>query len=397
VWGASLFAVTDEVAVISPITRRWAAAPDVAATLAGITSGVLAAVAAAEYSSVAWACGRWLTGEAPTHHIVARLDALQAELRQGPCLDALREQHTVAVPDMGSEARWPVFAARAAELDVGSMLSLPLSVRQESLGVLNLYAARPHAFTDDDESVGALFANRAAIALYRAAERDHLRALADRDVIGQATGILIERHHLTASEAFDRLVRDSQDANLTLADAARRVVNGHDHAAANSRRTARRPGLQDTVRTPAVTHGLLVTRDSVGDAIVVRASGEVDLHTAAALAAALRESCDSARPPGPLVIDLTGIQLFSAAGLKLLVTTQQHCHERQVALRVVATDRSVLRALHITKLDEQFDVGPSLEEATRPRIARPDVPPDNTPHRPTRTRWPGHARRVNLE
>jgi GAF domain-containing protein len=224
--GAPLFAVTDEVSMISQITRRWAAAPDVAATLAGITSGVLTAVAAAQYSSVAWACGRWLTGEAPTHRIVARMDALQAELRQGPCLDALRDQHTVAIPDMGNDARWPVFAARAAELDEGSMLSLPLSVRQESLGVLNLYAARPHAFTDDDETVGEVFATRAAIALYRAAERDHLRALAGRDVVGQATGILIERHHLTASAAFDRVVRDSQCANLTLAEAARRVVDG---------------------------------------------------------------------------------------------------------------------------------------------------------------------------
>jgi anti-sigma B factor antagonist len=145
-----------------------------------------------------------------------------------------------------------------------------------------------------------------------------------------------------------------------------------------------------------VTHGLLVTRDRVGDAVVVRASGDVDLHTAAAFAAALREGCVSARPPGPLVIDLTEIRLFSAAGLKLLVTIQQHCRERQVALRVVATHRSVLRPLQVTSLDEVFDVGPSLEEAIRPRIARPDVPPDNTPHRPTRSRWPGHARRVNL-
>lgn len=61
-----------------------------AATLAEITSGVLGATAAAQYASIAWARGRWLTGQAPTHPVVATLDTLQAVLEQGPCLDALR-------------------------------------------------------------------------------------------------------------------------------------------------------------------------------------------------------------------------------------------------------------------------------------------------------------------
>jgi hypothetical protein len=59
-------------------------APNVIATLTGITSiAALAAVPAAQYASVAWARGRWLVGQAPTHVTGAHLDSLQAELRVG--------------------------------------------------------------------------------------------------------------------------------------------------------------------------------------------------------------------------------------------------------------------------------------------------------------------------
>lgn len=371
--GATLFAVPHEVArtmthATSHTTRQRAAASDVAATLADITSAVLAAVAAAQYASIAWARGRWLTGEAPTHPIVSTLDASQATLGQGPCLDALREQHAVTIPDMGRETRWPVFAARAAELGVGSMVSLPLSVRQEGLGVLNLYARRSHAFTGDDETIGSVFAARAAIALYRAAERDHVRAQASRDVIGQARDILMERHHATAVAIVDGLVRDSRRTGLNLADLARRLINErvHDDPDVGPSRTARR---LDMVRTVDVANGLRVTCGKLGDAVVVQASGEVDLHTAPDLAAALRAGCVAARPSGALVIDLTGIRFFSACGLTLLLTTQRYCHERQLTLRVVATHRSVLRLLRITGLDALFDIAPTLEEATRPHGA----------------------------
>jgi GAF domain-containing protein len=182
----SLLAVTAEAArTVDQTTHQWATASDVAATLREITSGALAAVAAAQYASIAWAGGRWLTGQAPTDPVVATLDALQAAIGQGPCLDALREQHTVTVPDTVGETRWPVFAARAAELGVGSMVSLPLSMRRKSGGVLNLYATRPHAFTGDEETIATMFAARAAIALCRAAERDQVQALARRDMIEQ--------------------------------------------------------------------------------------------------------------------------------------------------------------------------------------------------------------------
>jgi anti-sigma B factor antagonist len=98
---------------------------------------------------------------------------------------------------------------------------------------------------------------------------------------------------------------------------------------------------------------------------MVQASGEVDLSTAARLGAALRAGGD-ARPLGPLVIDLTGIRFFSAAGLSQLDTIRRYCRERQLTLKVVATHRSVLLPMRITGLDVLFDIAPILEEATRP-------------------------------
>jgi len=166
---------------------RGVAASDVAAALTDITSGVLAVVAAARYAGISWAGDRWLAGRAPIRPTAATLDALRATLGHGPSLRALCSRDIVTIADLGSETRWPEFAARVTELGVGSMLSLPLSVRHECFGVLNLYATRPHAFTDGGARIAAQFAARAGIALYRAAERDHVQIMARRDAIERAT------------------------------------------------------------------------------------------------------------------------------------------------------------------------------------------------------------------
>src|ERR1700742_3374851 len=146
--------------------------------LAGITSSALTAVPVAVHASITWARGRWLVGRAPTHAAVAGLDALQAELRQGPALDALRNQHIVTVEDTGSEARWPPFAARARAAHVGIMVCLPLRVNGECCGVLNLYAALPRAFSAQDERTATAFADQAALGLSRAVDQDQLRNFA---------------------------------------------------------------------------------------------------------------------------------------------------------------------------------------------------------------------------
>jgi GAF domain-containing protein len=143
----------------------------------------------------------------------------------GPCLDAVYEQQTVRLADMTAEDRWPEFTRRATHLGVRSMLSFQLYVEQDNLGALNLYSRDTNAFDDESEHVGLLFATHAAVAMSGAQQQEQLsRAAAVRDLIGQAKGILMERHKLTADQAFTLLVGASQTTNTKLVDVARHLT-----------------------------------------------------------------------------------------------------------------------------------------------------------------------------
>lgn len=125
------------------------------------------------------------------------------------------------IEDIREEDRWPRFAGRAADLGVRSMLSFQLFVTGSTMGALNLYSSRPGAFGEESESVGLVFASHAAVALVSAQHEEHLRAaLASRDLIGQAKGILMNQFRITADQAFQVLVRASSHTNRKLVDIA---------------------------------------------------------------------------------------------------------------------------------------------------------------------------------
>jgi hypothetical protein len=118
-----------------------------------------------------------------------------------------------------------VAALQAAELGVGSMMCFQLFVAGDQLGALNMYSRTRAAFDGESQDIGLLFApSDAAVALACAEHEANLRAGMDnRDVIGQAKGILMERHKLTADQAFGVLVRVSQEMNRKLVDIAREL------------------------------------------------------------------------------------------------------------------------------------------------------------------------------
>lgn len=154
-------------------------------------------------------------------------------LGQGRCLDAIDKQRTVRVPDLATEERRLEFSARAAALGAGSMLAFQVYVEGDNLGALNLFATKPHAFDDDSEHVGLLFAAHAALAYVgRRREAQLTVGLSTRDVIGQAKGILMERYKLRADKSFRVLVRCSQERNLKLHDVALQLVEQADAEAA---------------------------------------------------------------------------------------------------------------------------------------------------------------------
>lgn len=152
-------------------------------------------------------------------------DAAQHVTGEGPCLQAIADHRTVTIDDLETDHRWPAFRARALELGVRSMLSIRLFVTDASLGALDLYSREPHAFDRRSHLVGQVFAAHASVALKAALNDAGLRiAMQSRDVIGQAKGLVMARHRVTADSAFEIIRRLSQDRNERVRVLAARIA-----------------------------------------------------------------------------------------------------------------------------------------------------------------------------
>jgi GAF domain-containing protein len=193
--------------------------------LQAIVSTAVGTLSSAQYAGLIIVSRGELVPQATSGRPPQLLDQLQRELKDGPCINAAVQQALIRIDDMNSEARWPDFAAEAETLGVQSMLCVPLRAHERCLGTLSLYSERATAFTGHDERITMLFATLAAIALAEAQRTEQLHtALGNRDVIGQAKGILIERHRITAEAAFGYLSQASQNVNMKLTAVARHLV-----------------------------------------------------------------------------------------------------------------------------------------------------------------------------
>lgn len=182
-------------------------------------------------------CGATLRRDGRLHTVantpdITQLDHVQYELGEGPCFAALRQGTVHEIPSVGDEHRWPRYTAAAQQYGIGSVPSMPLTVDDEPIGVLNLYASAEVALTDDHDTA-QLFARQAAVALDNARVHAETTALVEqleeamrrRAVIEQAKGIVMATSHVSADEAFALLRRTSQEANTKLRDVAQRVVD----------------------------------------------------------------------------------------------------------------------------------------------------------------------------
>jgi GAF domain-containing protein len=218
---AQLFTADD----VEEITRR------IVSAAAGLVDGVDVAS-----MTVLAQDGRFQT---PVHTdvLAVRLDEVQYDTGHGPCLEAVRTGGigVARCDDLATEdPPWPSFARAAVGLGVRSVLSVGLfpDSSPPRLGSLNLYARQPGALSDTDVEVVLLLAAHLATALAALlrAEVDRRQALTlrealdSRDVIGQAKGILMERHGMDADAAFDTLSRASQRLNIKLRDLAERLT-----------------------------------------------------------------------------------------------------------------------------------------------------------------------------
>lgn len=170
---------------LADLARGMQSQLDSGALLDVIVTTVVGTVPGAEEASVSLAQrGRRVVSAAATGDLPRRFDDLQQETRQGPCLDAMYEHETIRVVDL-------------------------------------------------------LFASHAAVAVAQARKLNHLgTALASRDIIGQAKGILMERYRITADQAFALLARLSQDTNRKLHEIAEYLTDTGSLASGSDRGAA---------------------------------------------------------------------------------------------------------------------------------------------------------------
>lgn len=182
------------------------------------------------------------------------VDEAQYATGDGPCLAGMREarQRRWTMAEVGE--RWPAVADRARELGLAGVLSTPLVVEAGSaIGALNVYAGDRVGFDDDHAAVARLLGQLAAVlvnsalALFGATRlNDQLsQAVATREIIGEAKGILMEREGCTRDDAFDMLRRASQRENRKLRDIAEELVLRVEARRGGSRREAPPAGRRE--------------------------------------------------------------------------------------------------------------------------------------------------------
>lgn len=162
---------------------------------------------------------------AGTDQLVWELDALQYDIEEGPCVQALEEEPLVVVPHLRHEQRWPRYVPAAAARGVRSQMGVRLFSNGRHVGGLNLYSTEHDEVDPDTAETARLLATHVAVVLGHAQHEHQLhQALQSRKTIGQAIGIVMERYRIDPDRAFQFLVRASSNGNIKLRDLAEEIV-----------------------------------------------------------------------------------------------------------------------------------------------------------------------------
>ncbi|MEJ3742867.1 GAF and ANTAR domain-containing protein [Actinomycetes bacterium KLBMP 9797] len=187
------------------------------------------------------AAGLLLTDEQGTLQVIAAssertrlLELFQLQTDQGPCVDCFRTGQPVSVADLPATGRWPGFSAAAAEIGFTAVHAVPMRLRTEVIGALNLFDVTPGPLDEAKLRIGQALADVATIGLLqqRAIHRRDIlteqlqTALRSRILIEQAKGVLAERLHMDMADAFTLLRSGARGQNRRLSDLAQAVVDG---------------------------------------------------------------------------------------------------------------------------------------------------------------------------
>jgi GAF domain-containing protein len=212
--------------LMADVARGWAVSSDLDTTLRGITDTAVSMIPGADSADILMIVGKRFESHGSTSDLPEQMDALQQRLGEGPCVDAALDARMTRSNDLTEERRWPRFTRHALDAGVRSTLSFQLYTGNHTSGALNLFAKTRHAFDDESVLIGEVLAAHAAIAIAAARTAEQLlSAVASRDLIGQAKGMLMERFRIDATQAFAMLTKLSQDSNTPLAEVATKIVD----------------------------------------------------------------------------------------------------------------------------------------------------------------------------
>ena len=163
------------------------------------------------------------------------VELFQLQNDQGPCLDCFRTGRPISAADLtGPDQRWPRFAQAATQAGFRTVEALPMRLRDQVIGALNLFRAEPGPFETADLRIAQALADVATIGLLH--ERNVRRsetvaeqlqaALNSRVMIEQAKGKLAERYGIDMDRAFTMLRDYARNTNQHLTDVARDFVTG---------------------------------------------------------------------------------------------------------------------------------------------------------------------------
>lgn len=219
------------------------AAPTPEETAEGIVDYVCAQLDATLVGITLIGAGARLETVVATGPTVEWADRWQNELGEGPCRDSSWHHSTLTSANLADDGRWPRWAAKVRDLGLVSLLAAELTtIEDRRIGAVNIYWTWPRDITADEIAFANIFARHAALALTQAHKAANLNtALDTRKLIGQAQGILMERHQLDEAQAFEVLRRYSQQHNLKLR-----------HVAANLIATRQLPETSATNRSTAM-------------------------------------------------------------------------------------------------------------------------------------------------
>lgn len=181
------------------------------------------------------------------------LELFQLQNDDGPCLECYRTAEPVLVEDLRTVGqRWPRFATEAMRDGFRSVTAVPLRLRSETIGALNLFGSQPGHLTPDDLEIARGLADIATIGILqeRAIRRNEVlteqlqTALNNRVIIEQAKGVIAQvGDELDMDDAFKILRKFARDTNTRLGDAAAKIANGEvdPRTAVISHNPVRRP------------------------------------------------------------------------------------------------------------------------------------------------------------